>query len=126
MSDYFNPNEACPKSKELLYHSTVTTVRCGRCTLLNPNYESPDNKQQVRGPPERVTIEIEDSPANPISIGSPKGLLPAVRRGLATQIPSLPSDFKVGNAEKERQLINQRLHDRKTKTAFIPSIPIIQ
>jgi hypothetical protein len=125
MSDYFNPNEACPKSKELLYHSAVTTVRCGRCTMLNPNYESPDSKQQARGPSERVIIEIEDSPVNPMPIRSPQGLPPAMRRSLATQIPSLPSDFKIGNAEKERQLVNQRLHDRKTKTAFIPSIPII-
>jgi hypothetical protein len=110
MSDYFNPNEACPKSKELLYHSAILTVRCGRCTLLNPDYKSPDNKQQVceRTAPtlERVIIDIEDSPVNPKSIGSPQGLSPAVRRGLAIQIPSLPPDFKVGNAEKERQLVN--------------------
>jgi hypothetical protein len=37
----------------------------------------------------------------------------------------LPSDFKVGNAEKERQLINQRLHDRKVKTAFTSLIPTV-
>jgi hypothetical protein len=78
MSDYFNTNEACPKSKELLYHSTVITVRCGRCALLNPNYNgSPDNKQQARGragpPPtsERVIIDIEDSPINSRPIESP-------------------------------------------------------
>jgi len=40
-------------------------------------------------------------------------------------IPSLPSDFEAGNAKKERLLINQRLHDCKTKTAFAPSIPTI-
>jgi hypothetical protein len=45
-------------------------------------------------------------------------------KGFSDQISSLPSDFNVGNAEKERQPINQRFHNRKTKTAFTPSIPI--
>jgi hypothetical protein len=127
MSDYFNPSDACPKSKELLFHSTVTTVRCGRCTLLNPNYiESPDKPLVglARPPIEKEIIEIESSPTQPTPTSPLQGLPPAQRRGLATQIPILPT-FKLGYAEKERQLVDQRLTERKTKTAFIPSIPTV-
>ena len=42
---------------------------------------------------------------------------PAKRRGQATQIPSLP-EFKQGYAEKERQVADQRISDRKTKTGY--------
>ena len=105
MSDYFNPSEACPKSKELLLHSTVTTVRCGPCMLLNPNYiESPaklPERSRVRTPAGKEVIEIEESPTPPRPIPPPQGLPPAQRRGLATQIPTLPN-FKLGYAEKER------------------------
>jgi hypothetical protein len=121
MSDYFNPSDACPKSKELLFHSTVTTVRCGRCTLLNPNYIESPGKQP---PIEKEVIEIDESPTPPTPIPPPQALPPAQRRGLATQIPSLPN-FKLGYAEKERQLVDQRLAERKTKTSFIPSIPTV-
>ncbi len=124
MSKYFNASEACPKSKELLFHSTVTTVRCGRCTLLNPNYIESPGKQPV-GPTrtliDKEVIEIEESPTTPKPT---QGIPPAQRRGLATQIPTLPN-FKLGNAEKERQLVDQRLAERKTKTAFLPMIPTI-
>jgi hypothetical protein len=127
MSDYFNPSDACPKSKELLFHSTVKTVRCGRCTLLNPNYvESPGH--QLVGPArpsiEKEIIEIEDSPTQPTPIPPPQNLPPAQRRAPATQIPTLPN-FKLGYAEKERQLVDQRLTERKTKTAFILPIPTV-
>ena len=124
MSKFFNVSEACPKSKELLFHSTVTTVRCGRCTLLNPNYIESPGKQPV-GPTraliDKEVIEIEESPTTPKPT---QGIPPAQRRGLATQIPTLPN-FKLGYAEKERQLVDQRLTERKTKTAFLPTIPII-
>jgi hypothetical protein len=41
---------------------------------------------------------------------------PAKRRGTqSTQIPDMP-DFKLGYAEKEREMANQRVQDRKTKT----------
>ena len=124
MSDYFNPSDACPKSKELLLHSTITTVRCGRCTLLNPNHVESPGKQLAPPPIEKEIIEIEESPTPPRPIPPPKGLPPAQRRGLATQIPTLPN-FKLGYAEKERQLVDQRLAERKTKTSFIPAIPTI-
>jgi hypothetical protein len=127
MSDYFNPSDACPKSKELLLHSAIVTVRCGRCTLLNPNYVESPGKQLVRParpPIEKEIIEIEESPTPPSPMPPPQGPPPAQRRGLATQIPTLP-DFKLGYAEKERQLVDQRLAERKTKTSFIPSIPTI-
>jgi hypothetical protein len=122
MSKFFNASEACPKSKELLFHSAVTTVRCGRCTLLNPNYIESPGKQLVsptRAPIDKEIIEIEESPTTP-----KPAIPPAQRRGLATQIPTLPN-FKLGYAEKERQLVDQRLTERKTKTSFLPAIPII-
>jgi hypothetical protein len=99
-------------------------VRCGRCTLLNPNHVESPGKQLVRParpPIEKEIIEIEESPTPP---RPPHGLPLAQRRGLATQIPGLPN-FKLGYAEKERQLVDLRLAERKTKTAFIPSIPTI-
>jgi hypothetical protein len=68
MSDYFNPSDACPKSKDLLLHSTVTTIRCGPYTLLNPNYvESPPAKLPERGrsKPSKEVIELDESPALP-------------------------------------------------------------
>jgi hypothetical protein len=99
MSKFFNASEACPKSKELLFHSAVTTVRCGRYILLNPNYIESPGKQLVnptRAPIDKEIIEIEESPT------TPKPAIPlAQRRGLATQIPTLPN-FKLGYAEKER------------------------
>jgi hypothetical protein len=58
-------------------------------------------------------INIEDSPV-PIR--------PAQRRGLATHIPTVP-DLKLGYAEKERQVADQRVGDRKTKTGHISPIP---
>lgn len=127
MSDYFDPSDACPKSNEPLLHSTVTTVRCGRCTLLNPNHVESPGKQLVRParpPIEKEIIEIEESPTPPRPIPPPQGLPLAQRRGLATQIPGLPN-FKLGYAKKERQLVDLRLAERKTKTTFIPSIPTV-
>ncbi len=67
MSEYFNPFEAYPRSKELLLHSTVVTVRYGPRMLLNPNYESPVKlpqceKARARALIEKEVIEIEESP----------------------------------------------------------------
>jgi len=94
---------------------------------LNPNYVESPGKQPVgpaRPPIEKEVIEIDESPTPPRPIPPPQGLPLAQRRGLATQIPSLPN-FKLGYAEKERQLVDQRLAERKTKTSFIPSIPTL-
>jgi len=119
MSDYFNPLEACPMSKELLHHHAVTTVRCGPCGLLNPTFESAlaPTKVPARAPAKpplgTEIISIDDSPV-PIR--------PAQRRGLATHVPTLP-DLKLGYAEKERQVADQRVGDRKTKTGHISPIP---
>lgn len=55
MPDYFIPNEFCPKSKELLKHSDITTVRCGSCGFLNPDYtESP-----IKLPERDITIPFD-------------------------------------------------------------------
>src|SRR2546423_7785472 len=127
MSEYFNPSEACPKSKELLLHSTVTTVRCGPCMLLNPNHVSPTKlpqREKAATPIRKEVIEIEESPPVSKSIPSLQAVPPAQRRSLATQIPSMPN-FKMGYAEKERQLADQRVADRKTKAGFTPVVPTI-
>jgi hypothetical protein len=124
MSEYFNPSEACPKSKDLLLHSIVTTVRCGPCTFLNPNYvESPaklPERSRAIPPIEKEVIEIGESPTDI------KPIPPAQRRavGLATQIPTLPN-FKLCYAEKERQQAEQRTTERKAITNFVPPIPIV-
>jgi hypothetical protein len=65
MSKFFNASEACPKSKEFLFHSAVIIMRCGRCTLLNPNYIESPGKQLVsptRAPIDKEVIEIKESP----------------------------------------------------------------
>src|SRR5947209_4948409 len=111
MSDYFNPSDACPKSKELIFDSTVATVRCGRCTLLNPNYIESPGKQLVspaQPPIEKEIIEIEESPTPPRPIPPPQGLPPAQRRDLATQIPTLPNFKLEGGAEGERHWMVRR------------------
>jgi hypothetical protein len=123
---YFNLDEVCPVSRDYIYHSTVTTVRCGPCGNLNPNYVTLPAKLPERGrakpAPESEVIEIMDSPAD--SKLALQGIPPAHRRALATQIPGIP-DFKLGYAEKERQHTDQRIADRKPKTGYIAHIPTI-
>ena len=122
MSEYFNDSEVCPKSRELLFHNTVTTVRCGPCGLLNPNYIEPIVKMPERSKalsiPSHEVIEIDESPI------ATKLIPPAKRRNLATQIPTIPN-FKLGYAEKERQIVDQKIADRKSRTGFSSHIPIV-
>jgi hypothetical protein len=100
MSDYFNPLDACPMSRELLHHRTVTTIRCGPCGLLNPAFDaSPTSanlpeRNRAKPPVGTEVINIDNSPMS-------KSIPPAQRRGLATQIPAIPN-FKLGYAEKDR------------------------
>lgn len=35
---YFDFTEICPQSLEIVEHSKITTVRCGKCKKLNPNF----------------------------------------------------------------------------------------
>jgi hypothetical protein len=63
-------------------------------------------------------------PKNYQAHNSPKPIPPAQRRGLATQIPSIPN-FKLGYAEKERQNADIRLAERKAKTGHIQPIPTV-
>lgn len=126
MSEYFNDSEVCPKSRELLFHNTVATVRCGPCGLLNPNYEDSITKMPERNKALPVAsqeiIEIDESPLATKTIANV--LPPAKRRGLATHIPTIPN-FKLGYAEKERQTVDQRIADRKSKTGFSSYVPIV-
>jgi hypothetical protein len=66
-------------------------------------------------------VEIIDVDASPvISVVSKPSPEPAQRRGQgthATQIPRIP-EFKLGYAEKERQIVDQRVADRKQKTGY--------
>lgn len=88
MDNYFIPSEYCPKSKDSLLHSTVHTVRCGPCGLLNPQYaeSSPKPLERPRAKPiaNQEIIEIEESPV----AGKSR------RQGVATTIPTI-NNFKV-------------------------------
>lgn len=126
MSEYFISSEACPKSKELILHNSVTTVRCGPCGLLNPNFiESNtvplDRSREIPSLGQEI-IGIEESPAGD-KFSSPL-IFAAKRRGTGTQIPSVPN-LKLGYAEPERQVLDQRMADRKSKTGFSSYIPIV-
>jgi len=96
-------------------------VRCGPYKLLNPNYKEPavklsERRRATPGPRSEV-IELDDSPGS-------QTITPARRRGLATQIPTIPN-FKLGYTEKERQQADQRVIDRKTKTGYLTPIPTV-
>jgi hypothetical protein len=116
MSDYFNPLDACPMSRELLHHRTVTTIRCGPCGLLNPAFDaSPTSpklpeRRRAKPPIDAEVIDVDDSPV-------PKPIPPPQRRGLATKIPAIP-DFKLGYAEKDRQTT-------KPKSGHTPTAPTV-
>jgi hypothetical protein len=120
----FNADEVCPESRVYLHHNTITTVRCGRCGLLNPNQcTPPPRRERARPSPGQEIISLDESPEQPKPVPAPEGVPgPSKRRGaptqgLATIIPTIP-DFKLGYAEKERQNADQRIADRKTKTGY--------
>lgn len=126
MSEYLIFSEVCPNSKELLFHNSITTVWCGPCGLLNPNFTELGPKLPERGKAipalDQKIIEIEESPAGN-KFSSPI-IVPAKRRGLATQIPNIPN-LKLGYAEPERQVVDQRIADRKSKTGFSSYAPVV-
>lgn len=123
MFEYFVSSEACPQSKELVLHNSITTVRYGPCGLLNPNFIETKSVSLERGKSipslGQEIIEIKESPAGN-KILSPL-IVVTKRRGIATQIPSL----KLGYAEPERQVVDQRIADRKSKIGFSSYIPIV-
>jgi hypothetical protein len=110
---YFEATGSYPDSLEYIDYNKATTVRCGPCGGLNPNfvYSQPRPKLAERArfkpPLDTEIIEIQDSPINPRSapptgdITVEQGIKSTRRRGLATYIPSLP-DLKLGYAEKNR------------------------
>lgn len=116
MSEYFVSTEICPKSREILHHSTITTVRYGCCEKLNPDYKKLPVKLLTR-----KIIEIKDtSPeATPIFKATRRG-----DHGQATHVPGI-SGLKVGNAQKERQSVDQRIAGQKLKLRFVGPIPIV-
>ena len=114
MEKHFNAEEVCPESRVLLHHSTVKSVRCGRCGLLNPNLNSQ---------PKPKLIVLEDSQQNPTPAPPPTKRR-AVAKSLATIIPTVPN-FKLGYAEKERQNADQRILDRKNKIGYIAPIATV-
>jgi hypothetical protein len=65
---YFNFNEVCSVSRDYIYYSTVTTVRCEPCENLNFNYVTLPTKlsERERAKPasKSEVIEIKDSSAN--------------------------------------------------------------
>ena len=82
-------------------------------TAMEERYQTPaDPRRSTKGAnwEEELTKAEESSPE------------PAKRRGQgtqATQIPRIP-EFKLGYAEKERQVVDQRVADRKQKTGYTP------
>lgn len=128
MEEAFDPEGVCPESRVYLLHSTVASVRCRHCGLLNPNHHTPPPplpvRERARPPPGLKVINVEDSPLK----STPSVIPPAKRRAIAAQgatiIPTVPG-FKVGYAEKERQYANQRILDRKTKTGYTSSTPFV-
>lgn len=38
MLEYFLSSKGCPKSKELVFHNSITMFRYDPCELLNPNF----------------------------------------------------------------------------------------
>lgn len=127
MSNYFIPAEACPNSKDLLLHSTIVTVRCGPCGLLNPSYLEPSlelpRRAKSRSSSARDPIEIsEDSPTPPSKTVA--NIVPPAKRRGGIQIPTIPN-FKIGYAEKERQSTNERIIARKPKSGFDTSEGLI-
>lgn len=128
MEEAFDAEGVCPESRIYLLHSTVTSVRCGRCGLLNPNHSTPPPPLPVREParprPSLEAINVEYSPLKT----TPSSIPPAKRRAVAAQeatiIPTVPG-FKVGYAKKERQHANQRILDRKEKTGYASPTSIV-
>lgn len=133
MSQYFNSTEVCPNSRDLLLHSTVTTVCCGRCGLFNPNFSDPVSTElpkrslveRARSKPaaNQEIVEINEESSSPApEIISATLVPPPKRRGksVATQIPTLPN-FKLGYVEKERQSANDCIAGRKPSTGFTSS-----
>lgn len=136
-SSYFEPTDVCPESQELVEHSTITTIRCGKCKKLNPNFQVPatgsgstppkhvnDCSQKTQPLTGREIIVVEDESPSAKSETILPLIPPARRRALATAIPSLP-DFKIGYAEAERQHVNQIVADRRPKTNFATPSPLV-
>ena len=104
MFEYFIPTETCLKSKELLLHSKIKTVRCGPCEFLNSNFVETPTK--LPGHPwakhhvlDQEVIEIVESPAESST------LPPSWRYGKAIQVSTIP-DLRLGHAEDARQTAN--------------------
>ena len=98
MSNYFVPSETCPNSKEPLLHSTVLTVRCGPCGLLNPQYaKAPFNRsERPRAQPatNQEVIEITESPVASTKLVSSANQHGVANHGVATMLPTV-NNFKV-------------------------------
>lgn len=113
MSKYFNKLEVYPQSKKLFFHNAITTVCGGPCGLLNPNYvealsKVPKYSKTILASKQEI-IEFDKSL---VTIKSTT-IVPAKRRGLGTQILFILS-LKLRYAEKEQQVIDQQIVDRKT------------
>ena len=76
--------------------------------------------------PERSRTKLLDQEIIEIEESSAEKPMPSVRRrgAAATQHPTL-SDFKLGYAEEKRQIVNQRIADKKSKTGFPSFAPVV-
>ena len=123
MSEYFIPTETCLKSKELLLHSEIKTVRCSPCGFLNLNFvETPtkllSHPQVKHHVLDQKVIEIVESSAESST------LPPSQRYRKAIQVSTVP-DLRLGHAEDARQTANQHIADKKTKTGFTPFASVV-
>jgi hypothetical protein len=127
---YFESIGSYPNNLKVINYNKIIIIRCSSYSLLNPRYSKPIERARAQTPPKTEIIKIKDSLIDsrsaPLSgdATAEQGIKPTRRRGLATHISSLP-DLKLGYTEKERQIADQRVADRKSKTGYILLIPII-
>src|SRR5207248_6791415 len=97
-------------------HHTVCTYQCPGSELSNP-----DLRPRSPPPPNAEVIDVgDDTPEQappPAQALPPSGPIPPRDSRKATHLPSIPG-LLLGHAEEERDRVNQREVDRKTKTGF--------
>lgn len=126
ISKYFNICKICQKSRKLLFYNIIAIVWYGSCGLLNPNYENsiikmPEcNKALLIINQEIIEIKIFLFTTKIIA----NVFLLLKCQSWATFIPTI-SNFKLRYAKKERQMVDQKIANQKSKTGFSFYVTII-
>jgi hypothetical protein len=125
LNKFFDSTRWCSWSRTL-HHRDVTTPRCPKCDLLNPNWddepESPiRTKKSIQSSPDDDCIEIIDTPPATIETRDSSAPPPPAARAhsgrRANHIPQIPG-LVVGVGERGRQDAITAARDRKIKTGF--------